>query len=156
MITNAEIKKIQSEARNLATTINPNELLREMAKDKHNYIEDKTNADIFNEIHQSVTEEYGKNASKIIKRLVGYRHVDELDALHIGQFTRWIQKYQDNIKLSNGGFLVNVIFTDEGVNLAIKMWNGVIMQIRFDECLIYQKLSFGEQIILMASDHVNG
>jgi hypothetical protein len=58
--------------------------------------------------------------------------------------------------LTNGGILLNTTFTSEGINLTIKLWNNRLIQVRFDDCLVYQKLSFGEQLILMASEYVNG
>jgi hypothetical protein len=160
---NKEIEKIYNDARmdpTLFSKLDPEELLRELSKDKNNYIEEKTTADILNEMKQSIVDEFGDHLSNtdinnILKRLVGYRVVDELDAIHIGQYTRWIQKYQDDVKLTNGGILLNVIFTVEGINLTIRLWNNRTIQVRFDDCLIFQKLSFGEQLILMASDYVN-
>ena len=156
-----ELAKIYKEAKqdpSLISTIDPNELLSKMNEEKNSYLEDKTSVDILNEIKQSLDDEYGDSLSKpekkkIIKKLIGYRTVDELDALHIGKQTRWIQKYQDKVKLTNGGLLLSTIFTDEGVNLVIKLWNGTVIQVRFDDCLVYQKLSYGEQIILMAYDY---
>lgn len=145
----------------LFSKLDPEDLLRELAKDKHNYIENKTNVSIMKEIRQSIVDEYGeeisnKQLAELTKNLIGYRMVDELDTLHIGQYTRWIQKYQDAVKLTNGGILLNTTFTSEGINLTIKLWNNRIIQVRFDDCLVYQKLSFGEQLILMASEYVNG
>lgn len=156
-----ELAKIYKEAKqdpSLISTMDPNELLSKMNKEKNSYLEDKTSVDILNEIKQSLDDEYGDfllkaDKLKIIKKLIGYRIVDELDALHIGKQTRWMQKYQDNVKLTNGGLLLSTLFTDEGVNLVIKLWNGTIIQVRFDDCLVYQKLSYGEQIILMAYDY---
>lgn len=144
----------------LFSKLDPEDLLRELAKDKHNYIENKTNALIMKEIKQSIVDEFGKEMSdkqlaELMKNLIGYRLVDELDTLHIGQYTRWIQKYQDAVKLTNGGILLNTTFTSEGINLTIKLWNNRLIQVRFDDCLVYQKLSFGEQLILMASEYVN-
>lgn len=160
---NKEIEKIYKDARmdpTLFSKLDPEELLRELAKDKNNYIEEKTTAHIFNEMKQSIVDEFGTNLSKMdidnmLKKLIGYRVVDELDAIHIGQYTRWIQKYQDDVKLTNGGILLNVTFTTEGINLTIRLWNTRVIQVRFDDCLVFQKLSFGEQLILMASDYVN-
>ena len=156
-----ELAKIYKEAKqdpSLISTIDPNELLSKMNEEKNSYLEDKTSVDILNEIKQSLDDEYGDSLSKpekkkIIKKLIGYRIVDELDALHIGQQTRWIQKYQDKVKLTNGGLLLSTLFTNEGVNLLIKLWNGTVIQVRFDDCLVYQKLSYDEQIILMAYDY---
>jgi len=160
---NKEIEKIYKDARmdpTLFSKLDPEELLRELAKDKNNYIEEKTTAQILNEMKQSIENEFGEELSnadvdKILKRLIGYRVVDELDAIHIGQHTRWIQRYQDDVKLTNGGILLNITFTTEGINLTVRLWNTRVIQVRFDDCLVFQKLSFGEQLILMASDYVN-
>lgn len=163
-MNSSDIDEIYNNAKKdpaLFSKLDPEDLLRELAKDKHNYIENKTNKSIMNEIKQSIDDEFGeelphKKAIEITKNLIGYRMVDELDTLHIGQYTRWIQKYQDAVKLTNGGILLNTTFTSEGINLTIKLWNNRIIQVRFDDCLVYQKLSFGEQLILMASEYVNG
>ena len=163
-MNSSDIDEIYNNAKKdpaLFSKLDPEDLLRELAKDKHNYIENKTNKSIMNEIKQSIDDEFGeelphKKAIEITKNLIGYRMVDELDTLHIGQYTRWIQKYQDAVKLTNGGILLNTTFTSEGINLTIKLWYNRIIQVRFDDCLVYQKLSFGEQLILMASEYING
>ena len=162
MITESEIEKIYKEARqdpSLFSTIDPDDLLKELRKDKNSYIENKTTKNMIEEINQSIEEEFGdeldKEAQKImIQKLMGYRYVDELDALHIGKNTRWIQKYKDDIKVTNGGILLNTNFTEEGIILVIKLWNGRFNKIRFDDCLVYQKMSFGEQLILMVADYM--
>jgi hypothetical protein len=162
MITEAELEKIYKDAKqdpSLFSTIDPNELLKELEKERNRYIEDKTTKDMIEEIKQSIEEEFGdeleKNIQKtMIQKLIGYRYADELDVLHIGKNTRWIQKYKDDIKVTNGGLLLNTIFTEDGINLVIKLWNGRINKIRFDDCLVYQKMSFGEQLILMVADYI--
>lgn len=162
MITEAELEKIYKDAKqdpSLFSTIDPNELLKELEKERNSYIEDKTTKDMIEEIKQSIEEEFGdeleKNIQKtMIQKLIGYRYADELDVLHIGKNTRWIQKYKDDIKVTNGGLLLNTIFTEDGINLVIKLWNGRINKIRFDDCLVYQKMSFGEQLILMVADYI--
>jgi hypothetical protein len=162
MITEAELEKIYKDARqdpSLFSAIDPNELLKELEKERNSYIEDKTTKDMIEEIKQSIEEEFGDELAKekqktMIEKLIGYRYVDELDTLHIGKNTRWIQKYKDDIKVTNGGILLNTNFTDDGINLVIKLWNGGINKIRFDDCLVYQKMSFGEQLILMVADHI--
>jgi hypothetical protein len=157
MITEAELEKIYKEYRQDPSLFSKLDIT-ELLKDKNSYLEDKTTEDIMREIKQSIEDEFGDELSQkmqkeITQKLIGYRHVDELDALHIGKYMRWIQKYNDEIKIMNGGFLLNTNFTDEGINLVIKMWNGKINQIKFDECLTYQKMSFGEQLILMIADN---
>jgi hypothetical protein len=162
MITEAELEKIYKDAKqdpSLFSTIDPNELLKELEKERNSYIEDKTTKDMIEEIKQSIEEEFGDELDKdkqkiMIQKLIGYRYADELDVLHIGKNTRWIQKYKDDIKVTNGGLLLNTIFTEDGINLVIKLWNGRINKIRFDDCLVYQKMSFGEQLILMVADYI--
>jgi hypothetical protein len=162
MITESELEKIYKEARqdpSLFSTIDPDELLKELQKDRNSYIEDKTTKNMIEEINQSIEEEFGDELDKdkqktMIKKLMGYRYADELDALHIGKNTRWIQKYKDDIKVTNGGLLLNTNFTEDGIILVIKLWNGRFNKIRFDDCLVYQKMSFGEQLILMVADYM--
>ena len=143
-----ELEKIYKDARqdpSLFSTIDPKELLKELEKERNSYIEDKTTKNMIEEIKQSIEEEFGdeieKNTQKkMIQKLIGYRHVDELDTLHIGKNTRWIQKYKDEIKVTNGGLLLNTNFTEDGINLVIKLWNGRINKIRFDDSMEYVKL----------------
>jgi hypothetical protein len=163
IIMDKELSKIFNEAKmdpELLFKMDPDEFLRKMQKENNSYLQDKTNAIIMKEIQQSLEDEFENIITKkeklaFIKKLLGYRLVDELDKLHFGKHVRWIQKYNEEIKMTNGGILVNMSFTNEGTNLVIRLWNGTIIQIRFDDCLIYQKLSYDEQLILMASDYVN-
>ena len=58
---NKEIEKIYKDARmdpTLFSKLDPEELLRELAKDKNNYIEEKTTADILNEMKQLMKKYY--------------------------------------------------------------------------------------------------
>ena len=62
----------------LFSKLDPEDLLRELAKDKHNYIENKTNASIMKEIKQSIVDEFGeempdKQLAELTKNLIGYR-----------------------------------------------------------------------------------
>ena len=80
MITESELEKIYKNARQdptLFSTIDPNELLKELQKEKNSYIEDKTTKDMIEEIKQSIEEEFGDELDKdeqktIIQKLIGY------------------------------------------------------------------------------------
>ena len=128
-------------------------------------MDDKTSKDIEDAVHKSLDlltcfKLAQTTRKEIIKTLVGYRYVDQLDELHIGKFTRWIQKYpldpdeKYRAKVERGGFLANIDFNDNGITLTIKMWNKKIFKLAFDNCLVYQKLSVGEELILMSSDYL--
>ena len=126
-----------------------------ISKENNKYLDNKKTKDIRKEIAESLkmTTLDDKDKESYSEKLVGYRFVDEIDSLHVGKFTRWIKKFED--RLTNGGFLTVVDYTDNGILLTIKMWRGTFAKILFDECLLYQKLSEGERLILMVSDYVH-
>ncbi len=145
--------------------IKTDELLTAYNKDTNAYLDNKTTQEIEEAVEKSLDTLTCARLTKkarhdILKRLVGYRYVDQLDELHVGKFTRWIQKYalSPDVKfeyvVQRGGFLTSIDFTDNGIVLTIKMWNNRLYKIAFDNCLIYQKLSVGEELILMTSDYI--
>ena len=87
--------------------------------------------------------------------LTGYRFVDEIDLLHVGKYMRWIQKYTASRKpaLANGGFLTNIEHGDTGLYLKIRLYTNKIINVAFDSTIIYQKLSVGEQLVLLVADY---
>jgi len=84
--------------------------------------------------------------------LTGYRYVENLYELHKGKHIRWIR--EANKKLTNGAIIMDVKFTDKGTNILCRNSQFRLFQVKFDECIIFQKLSTGEQLILMAYEHV--
>lgn len=151
----------------LLTSINAKDYLDATENKNNLYLENRTSNDIVDEVAKSFDDlgedgpEYRiskQDQIKFIKSLRGYRYVDELDVLHLGKYTRWIQKYADaapHYKMANGGFLTAIDFTETGIILTIKIWRAPwVIRILFDECLIYQKLSYGEYLVLMANDYL--
>jgi hypothetical protein len=123
-------------------------------KDNNQYLQDKTNKIIQQEIIESLKHLVQENES-YLKKLSGYRFVDEIDQLHIGKFTRWIPKYEDDTRLVVGGFVTNLDYTDNGILLTVKTWQNQILKVVFDQCLLYQKLSPDEKLVLLAADYLN-
>jgi hypothetical protein len=83
-------------------------------------------------------------------KLLEYRFVDQIHHLRKSRYLRWIRRDPDmngEWKLSGGAILVNVKFSETGVQLVCKS-GPRFMQIRFDNYLIYQKLTSDEQLIL--------
>jgi hypothetical protein len=88
-------------------------------------------------------------------KLKTYRYVSDLADLKYGNFIRWISlKNPDRINLTNGSLIVDIKFLNEGVNILCKNYANRVFQIRFDECLIFQKLSDQEQILLDIMEHL--
>ena len=144
------------------------ELLAAYEKEGNKYLENKTNKDIENEklasfdTNDCIVTLTKTDRIALMKKLVGYRYVDEIDSLHIGKYTRYIHKYPltDSDKvfkyvLSPGAFLTAIDYLDSGIVLTLKTWNNKVFKITFDNCLVYQKLSAGEELVLMSADYIN-
>ena len=88
-----------------------------------------------------------------MNKLKEYIYVDEMSDLKIGGFIRWIPlKDPDEIYLTNGAILTEINVTDNGVLLNCKNFAKKHYQIQLDECLIFQKLSDQEKVLLFALD----
>ena len=85
-------------------------------------------------------------------RLIGYHIVDRICDLRNGRLIRWIKK--ENGLLTNGGLLMNVKIENKGVILLCKNNSNRFFNVCFDNCLVFQKLSMEEQIVLMANSTV--
>ena len=85
----------------------------------------------------------------IHKKLKAYRYVNDLTDLRYGNYIRWVTlKDPNNIRLTNGGLICDTKFMQTGVHILCKNKMNRMFQIKFDENLIFQKLSDQEQIIL--------
>ena len=95
---------------------------------------------------------------ELFKKLNGYKYVDEMNELKYGTYLRWISvKDPNNIYLTKGALFCEVNITDNGVNIVCKnMGTGCRhFQIKMDECLLFQKLTQQELVLLNALDHLS-
>jgi hypothetical protein len=106
--------------------------------------------EILSELHLSKDE-----IKNLMQKLKEYSYVDEMNELKYGAFIRWIPiKDPDNVYLTPGGILCEIKVTNDGVYLACKNFANKYYQIKMDECLIFQKLTSQEQVLLSALDHL--
>jgi hypothetical protein len=132
-------------------TLDVEDLLKDVKIDEYDYI----NIDIQECVYRSlltinlITIE---NLTEIKKKLEQYRLVDDVYLLHKGKQVRWINKEKNENKpnlLQTGGIVVDVKFMLSGINiLVLNKYNKRCMQIQFDKILLFQKLSFEEEMIL--------
>jgi hypothetical protein len=154
-----DINEIFENARkdaSLLSTIDIDELLRVIEQDKSEYLENKTIDDIIQE-NISELKSIGLNSENIRKtceKLTGYRHVDNLYDLHKGKHIRWIRRDDPDKKLTNGGIVMEIKFFDNGTHVLCRNNQHRLFQIKFDNSILFQKMSVGEQLILMAYEHV--
>ena len=87
------------------------------------------------------------------KKLKEYRHVDELQEFQIGRFIRWINL---STKIfTNGGFIVCINIEENGTIITCKNGVNVFFKLKVDECIIFQKITQQEHVLLAAMEHIN-
>jgi hypothetical protein len=146
-----EIEQAFLEARedpSLLSTIDIEAVLKKT--DDVHYIDGKTVADLSKEIFEAVNalEISEENTRNICQRLIGYRWVDRLCDLRSGRLVRWVKKDT----LTNGGLLMNVKIENTGVILLCKNNVGRFFSIKWDDSVVFQKLTMEEQLVLMANE----
>jgi hypothetical protein len=93
-----------------------------------------------------------EETDEILEKLKGYKFVDELKDLKSGTFLRWIPLDATEAKLTRGAFFCDVNITDEGINVLMKNHFHRHFTIKFDDHMIFQKLTNQELILLSALD----
>lgn len=89
------------------------------------------------------------------KKLKYYRYVDELPDLNYGCYIRWIPlKDPEHIRLTNGGIICEIKILKNGIHVVCKNNMHRLMQLKFDECFIFQKLTDQERVLLNVMDHL--
>ena len=89
------------------------------------------------------------------KKLKGYKYVDEIQDLKYGGFIRWIPLTDPTyLPLNQCGIICDIKILDDGVYIVSKNFMHRHYRFKMDECLIFQKLSAQELVILSALDHL--
>jgi hypothetical protein len=129
-------------------------------------LENENNENVFNyttenifEINKKILNELLLSRETMIqylKTLTHYIYVDEINNLKYGSYLKWISlKTPDNLRLTHGAFFCNLKITDTGVYVVCKNYTNRHFQIKMDECLLFQKLTDQEKVILHALDHLS-
>ena len=89
-------------------------------------------------------------------KLKEYRYVDDLTDIQYGRYIRWINlKDPTKLYLTHGGLIIDIKICQFGIQLVCKNFRNNKFQIKIDECMIFQKITEQEQIILSALDYLN-
>ena len=131
-------------------------------------LDDESNENLFNfttkkilEMNLQVLKELHLDRAEtldILKKLKEYKYVDEMNELKYGTYLRWIPiNNPENIYLTKGAIFCELNITDNGVFIVCKNfgYSTKHFQIKMDECLIFQKLSSQEKVLLSALDHLS-
>jgi hypothetical protein len=140
----------------LFSTIDVESLLAKIENDENHYLENKTLADISKDIFDAIGElnVLDEIANDYCNRLSGYRYVERICDLRNGKMMRWIKRVSFP-SLTNGGILMSIKIEKSGVQLLCRNNANRFFNIKFDDCLVFQKLSMEEQLILMSYEYMD-
>jgi hypothetical protein len=138
------------------------ELLKALDNDENSYLLDMSNAKIKkskNDILQQIQLK-GSLLKMIHKKLEEYRYITDANSLINGAYIRWINlnkigETTPEKMLTNGAIVCDWKLYDNGLHVVCKTNNHRIIQIKFDENLIFQRLSNQEQVLLSVIDYVS-
>ena len=84
-----------------------------------------------------------------------YRYVDEVDELRIGSFIRYfvLKDNEDDLKLARGGFIVDIQASKENIVILCKN-NGNFWKIKINNCVIFQRNTKQEEVLIKILDHL--
>jgi hypothetical protein len=137
---------------------NINELLQALDNDGNDTIMGLTSRRIKsdkNDILQRL-QITGKDLKLYHKKLKNYRYCSKIQDLRYGFYIRWIPlKNPNNIYLTNGGIICDMKAIKKHLHVICKNNYNQLMQIPFDESIIFQKLSDQERVILDILDYLN-
>jgi hypothetical protein len=134
------------------------QLLKAVDSDENDYLLHLTTKKI-QELNLNILKELElpkKETLDMLKQLATYKYVDEIKELKYGRFIRWIPiKDPDNLKMTKGGIICDIKATDNGIQVVCKNFMHRHFQFNMDECLIFQRLSSQELVLLSALDHLS-
>lgn len=91
-----------------------------------------------------------------LRKLKGYKYVDEIGDLKQGAFIKWIRITDpNNLVLNQCGLICDIKITDDDVIIICKNFMHRHYTFKMDEVLIFQKLSDQEMVIISALDHLD-
>ena len=90
-----------------------------------------------------------------LEKLHVYRYVDEMDEMNIGSYIRWFNiKDPNNIKLTNGGFIIDMKYQNDTILLICKNTINKLFSLKLEECILFQKLTKQEELIIEILEYV--
>jgi len=119
---------------------------------------DSIQQEIANILHiEGITRDQSK---EIQEKLKDYRYVGEICDLYRGRHIRWIRIFESNgariakPTMVNGGIVTDIKFQENGIYIQCKNTRNQFMQFRFDHCLLFQKLTPEECILLLCKKNL--
>ena len=139
-------------------TLDEDKLLQALEDDENKCLLNLTTSKI-KSIKNNVLQQLSLEREDLIilhDKLQEYRYVDEIPDVKYGCYIRWIRlKNPDEIKLTNGGVIVDVSVMNDDIYLTCKNNRNRMFKLKMSENVIFQKLTDQEKILLSVLDYVN-
>jgi hypothetical protein len=91
------------------------------------------------------------------KLLTNYRYIDEIDELKYGSYIRWFNINKNTtLKLLNGGFIIDITTKKDDIIILCKNGLNRLFNLKMNECIIFQKNTTQEEVLISILDHVTG
>jgi len=120
------------------------------------HLENNTFTTITNSMIHVLEMENVPNISMILEKLKDYRYVSDVCDVFRGRHIRWIRTSNEVAKLTNGGIVTDIKFLDNGTHIQCKNARNQFIQFKFDDCLLFQKLTAEECLFLMMQSKIQG
>ena len=134
-------------------------LLKSLENEDNEYLLDLTTKKI-RDMNKKVLHELDlttKEMSEYLSKLKEYKYVDEVSDLKYGAYLRWVSLTDpDDLELQKGAIFCEVKVADDGLFLICRNYgySRKHFRLKFDENLIFQKLSEQELILLNVLDQL--
>jgi len=127
---------------------NQNEILLSLSSKKIKEL----NLKIINELYLPK-----KTALDYMQKLEDYRYVDEINDLKYGSYIRWINITDHKVlKLTKGATVCDIKISDKGTFITCKnSYGNSHFNIKMDSCLIFQKMTNEENVILSVVNYLD-
>ena len=139
-------------------TLDEDKLLEALEDDENKCLLNLTTSKI-KSIKNKVLQQLSLDREELIilhDKLREYRYVDEIPDVKYGCYIRWIRlKNPDEIKLTNGGIIIDVSVMNDDIYLTCKNNRNRLFKLKMSENIIFQKLTDQEKILLSVLDYVN-
>jgi hypothetical protein len=139
-------------------TLDEDKLLEALGDDENKCLLNLTTSKI-KSIKNNVLQQLSLDREDLIilhDKLLEYRYVDEIPDVKYGCYIRWIRlKNPDEIKLTNGGVVIDVSVMNDDIYLTCKNNRNRMFKLKMSENIIFQKLTEQEKILLSVLDYVN-
>ena len=117
------------------------------------------NSSKIKEYKNNILQKIGFNRSELKhyhKVLKDYKYIDELDELKMGRYLRWVNLTKlENIKLYNGGFLINIEYQNNNIILLCKNATNKLFSIKMSDVVIFQKFITEDLLLIKILDYLH-